>query len=266
MTRRSAGRATAAPVRALVRMPTSLAALRVDGEERRRRGGDVGAERERVRLPGRAADGDRERDQLRVGERVQRDPEGGGAAQRLDPQLDQVGGVVRVSGRGRVVDRAVRHREQVGDLLVLRVGRVAWSGAPRGRRTGSPGRGTRRRGRRCGTGDEDRRRLPDAGVRQRRRRWRASGRGSPGRAAGRRRCSASRGRGSAPPGAWPRAPAPAPQRRAARRTTAARSDAGVSPQSGAYSDAWAPRRTDAQKRARGARQRHQFADMARRGG
>ena len=71
---------------------------------------------------------------------------GGRVGERLDAQLDEVGGVVAVGRVGRVGVGAVRLRERVAARA--RVARVARSAARRGRRRGSPGRGTRRRGRR----------------------------------------------------------------------------------------------------------------------
>ena len=77
-------------------------------------------------------------------ERVQRDAERGRARQRPDAQLDEVGGVVRVGGIGRIGVGPVRLREGVAGGA--RIGGVRLPRARRGRRRGSPGRGTRRRG------------------------------------------------------------------------------------------------------------------------
>jgi hypothetical protein len=121
----------------------------------------------------RPADRDRGRDEVRVLERVQGDPEGGRIGQRLDPQLDEVGGIVGVDRVGRVGVGAVGRREQiavaeVAARVAARIGRVSellgpvvvveevlvekLAAAVRAR-----------------AGDQDRRRFPDAGVLQLRR-------------------------------------------------------------------------------------------------
>ena len=153
----------------------------VDGEEERRRRAHVGAVGEGAGLGG-AADRDRRGDRSRVLERVEGDPEGGGVGERLDPELDQVGGVVGVGRVGRVGVGAVGERE--GVVPGARIARVATTRrGRRGRRRGSPGRGTRPGGRRS-------RRRSGSASRARCRRsraaapWPAGGRGCRGRAAG----------------------------------------------------------------------------------
>ncbi len=77
----------------------------VDREEQVGRRLNVGAVGEGVRLAGGAAQRDRERHQAGVLQCVQRDAEGRRVGEWLDAQLDEVGGVVRVAGVGRICRR-----------------------------------------------------------------------------------------------------------------------------------------------------------------
>ena len=137
--------------------------LPVDGEEELCRGAGVGAERERRGLF-RVADGDRRRDERGGLEGVQRDPERGRAAKRLDAELEQVGGVVGVPGPGGIRVGPVRRREAVpagprvagiargapGAVIVVDEVLVEELAAPVG----------------AGARDEDRLRVPDAAIRE----------------------------------------------------------------------------------------------------
>jgi hypothetical protein len=115
------------------RRPRRLAAARadqvrpvaVDGQEQVGRPGRVGAVRGLTRLLG-AADRNRRRDQRRVLQRVESDPEGGRPPGRLDAQLYQVGGVVGVGRVTGVGVGAVRPRKGVeGRVLGARIVGVA---------------------------------------------------------------------------------------------------------------------------------------------
>ncbi len=132
----------------------SLCLIAVDEQEPVGRGGDARAAWPLGRLA--VADRDRRRDQVGVLERVQGHAERCRATQRLHPELDQVGGVLRVragrSGRCRCRSGA-RTRRRRADAASSDRG---VPGRP-SRRRGSPGRGTRRGGKPTPR-DQDRRR------------------------------------------------------------------------------------------------------------
>ena len=97
----------------------------MNGQEQVRRGGDVGAVRKREDVTGGPADGDRERDQRGLLQCVERDPERCRSANWFDPQLDQIGSVVRVARCRGVCVRAVGLREEVPFACRLRIARVS---------------------------------------------------------------------------------------------------------------------------------------------
>ena len=121
----------------------------VHREEVLRRRADVGAERERVGFAFGAADRDRRRDEARVFERVQRDPEGSLRAPRPDAEFDEIGRVLVVTRARSDTCRCRQVRRTCRRPKRRRPARSSGSSgrAPpwlRDRRRCSPDRGTRR--------------------------------------------------------------------------------------------------------------------------